>query len=52
MPYRNGVTYYGAYGAGDNTASQPQNPTTSRQLSESTQELFKAIDNENLEAFK
>ncbi len=39
MPYRNGVTYYGAYGAGDNTASQPQNSTTSRQLSESTQEL-------------
>ncbi|WP_353288888.1 ankyrin repeat domain-containing protein [Wolbachia endosymbiont (group A) of Pogonocherus hispidulus] len=52
MPYRNGVTYYGAYGGGDNTASQARNPTTSRQLSESTQKLFKAIDNENLEAFK
>ncbi|WP_353276075.1 ankyrin repeat domain-containing protein [Wolbachia endosymbiont (group A) of Pipizella viduata] len=52
MPYRNGVTYYGAYGGGDNTASQARNPTTSRQLSESTKQLFKAIDNENLEAFK
>lgn len=52
MPYRNGVTYYGAYGGGDNTASQARNPTTSRQLSESTQKLFKAIDNGNLEAFK
>ncbi|MFP3015705.1 MAG: ankyrin repeat domain-containing protein [Wolbachia sp.] len=49
MPYRNGVTYYGA---GDNTASQPQNSTTSRQLSEPTQKLFKAINDENLEAFK
>ncbi|GFQ76495.1 ankyrin repeat domain-containing protein [Trichonephila clavata] len=52
MPYRNGVTYYGAYGAGDNTASQPQNSITSRQLSEPTQKLFKAINDENLEAFK
>lgn len=49
MPYRNGVAYFGA---GNNTASQPQNSTTSRQLSESTKQLFKAIDNENLEAFK
>ncbi|WP_341822812.1 ankyrin repeat domain-containing protein [Wolbachia endosymbiont (group A) of Clivina fossor] len=52
MPYRNGVTYYGAYGGGDNTASQARNPTTSRQLSESTKQLFKAIDDENLENFK
>ncbi len=28
MPYRNGVTYYGAYGGGDNTASQARNSTT------------------------
>ncbi|WP_265036859.1 ankyrin repeat domain-containing protein [Wolbachia endosymbiont (group A) of Anomoia purmunda] len=52
MPYRNGVAYYGAYGGGDNTASQAQNSTTSRQLSESTKKLFGAIDDENLEAFK
>lgn len=52
MPYVNDVPYFGAYGGGDNTASQARNPTTSRQLSESTKQLFKAIDNENLEAFK
>ncbi|WP_244663056.1 ankyrin repeat domain-containing protein [Wolbachia endosymbiont of Wiebesia pumilae] len=52
MPYRNGVAYYGAYGGGDNTASQARNPTTSRQLSESTKQLFKAIDDGNLEDFK
>ncbi|WP_265016638.1 ankyrin repeat domain-containing protein [Wolbachia endosymbiont (group A) of Andrena dorsata] len=52
MPYRNGVTYYGAYGGGDNTASQARNSTTLRQLSESTKQLFKAIDDENLENFK
>ncbi len=52
MPYRNGVACYGAYGGGDNTASQARNPTTSRQLSESTKQLFKAIDDGNLEDFK
>ncbi|WP_341821126.1 ankyrin repeat domain-containing protein [Wolbachia endosymbiont (group A) of Myopa testacea] len=52
MHYGNGVAYYGAYGGGDNTASQARNPTTSRQLSESTKQLFKAIDNKNLEVFK
>ncbi|WP_341815032.1 ankyrin repeat domain-containing protein [Wolbachia endosymbiont (group A) of Chalcis sispes] len=52
MPYRNGVAYYGAYGGGDNTASQARNLTTSRQLSESTKQLFKAIDDGNLEDFK
>ncbi|WP_353284358.1 hypothetical protein [Wolbachia endosymbiont (group A) of Lasioglossum fulvicorne] len=52
MPYRNSVAYYGAYGGGDNTASQARNPTTSRQLSESTKQLFKAIDDENLEDFR
>ncbi|WP_434732445.1 ankyrin repeat domain-containing protein [Wolbachia endosymbiont of Zygogramma bicolorata] len=52
MPYRNVVTYYGAYGGGDNTASQARNPTTSRQLSESTKQLFEAIDNGYLEGFK
>lgn len=48
MPYGNG----GAYGGGDNTASQARNSTTSKQLDESTKKLFKAIDDENLEAFK
>lgn len=52
MPYRNGVAYYGAYGGGDNTASQARNPTTSRQLSESTQKLFDAINDGNLKDFK
>ncbi|WP_353282943.1 ankyrin repeat domain-containing protein [Wolbachia endosymbiont (group A) of Pogonocherus hispidulus] len=52
MPYRNGVTYYGAYGGGDNTAPQARNPTTSRQLSESTKYLFNTIDNGYLEGFK
>lgn len=52
MPYRNDVTYYGAYGGGDNTASQARNPTTSRQLSESTKYLFNTIDNGYLEGFK
>ncbi|MBA8770293.1 hypothetical protein HCR16_04155 [Wolbachia pipientis] len=52
MPYVNDVPYFGAYGGGDNTASQARNPTTSRQLSESTQKLFDAINGENLEAFK
>ncbi|WP_374698322.1 ankyrin repeat domain-containing protein [Wolbachia endosymbiont (group B) of Limnophora tigrina] len=46
MLYRNGVAYYGAYGGGDNTASQARNPTTS------TKKLFKAINDGNLEDFK
>ncbi|MGY5857132.1 ankyrin repeat domain-containing protein [Wolbachia endosymbiont of Nasonia oneida] len=52
MLYGNGVTYHEAYGGGDNTASQARNPTTSRQLSESTKQLFKAINDGNLEDFK
>ncbi|WP_353273790.1 ankyrin repeat domain-containing protein [Wolbachia endosymbiont (group A) of Ennomos erosarius] len=51
MPYENNVAYFGRR-AGNNTAFQAQNHATSRQLSESTKQLFKAIDDENLEAFK
>ncbi|WP_375603854.1 ankyrin repeat domain-containing protein [Wolbachia endosymbiont of Anurida maritima] len=51
MPYENSVAYFGRR-AGNNTAFQAQNHATSRQLSESTKQLFKAIDDENLEDFK
>ncbi|WP_265039576.1 ankyrin repeat domain-containing protein [Wolbachia endosymbiont (group A) of Protocalliphora azurea] len=39
-------------GDGINTNGYRYNQTTSRQLDEPTQKLFKAIDNENPEAFK